>query len=138
MKFRKSNSNTEQTKPEADLHKLNRLELLEMLIEQGRETEALRQRVKELETQLEARTICINEAGNIAEAALALNHVMEDAQAAAQQYLDNVQQLCDRIQQETIQKCTAMEQETKDRCTAMEQDAGNHCKSTEQNPSGES
>lgn len=37
-----------RTDPEADLRKLKRIDLLEMLVEQGKETEALRKRVTEL------------------------------------------------------------------------------------------
>lgn len=56
-------------------------------------------RIKELETQmqawLESRRIELEEAGSIAEAALRLNGVFEAAQKAADQYIYNLQQMCE-------------------------------------------
>ena len=49
----------------------------------------------------------LNEAGNIAEAALKINKVMEAAQAAADQYLQNIAQLEERYKaksEETTQE----------------------------------
>ncbi|MBR2728686.1 MAG: DNA repair protein [Lachnospiraceae bacterium] len=75
---------------EKELHKLKRGELLEMMLAQSREIESLRDRIKELEGKLADREIRIRESGSIAEAALKLNHIFEAAQAAADQYLENV------------------------------------------------
>lgn len=75
------------------LRKLRRADLLEMLIEQGKEVEALRTQVEELQKKLDEKTIRLEQAGNIAEAALKLNGVFEAAQAAAQQYLESVQEM---------------------------------------------
>lgn len=75
---------------EKELHKLKRGELLEMMLAQSREIESLRERVKELENKLADREIRIRESGSIAEAALKLNGIFEAAQAAADQYLENV------------------------------------------------
>ena len=75
---------------EKELHKLKRAELLEMMLAQSREIEALRARIEQLETQLADREIRIQESGSIAEAALKLNGIFEAAQAAADQYLENV------------------------------------------------
>lgn len=75
---------------EKELHKLKRGELLEMMLAQSREIEALRSRISELEKKLADREIRIRESGSIAEAALRLNGVFEAAQAAADQYLENL------------------------------------------------
>ena len=75
---------------EKELHKLKRGELLEMMLAQSREIESLRDRIKELEGKLADREIRIRKSGSIAEAALKLNHIFEAAQAAADQYLENV------------------------------------------------
>ena len=75
---------------EKELHKLKRGELLEMMLAQSREIEALRARISELENKLADREIRIRESGSIAEAALRLNGVFEAAQAAADQYLENL------------------------------------------------
>ena len=73
-----------------ELRKLNRRELLELLIEQERELEHLQEMLREAEERAQSREIRISEAGSIAEAALMLNGVFEAAQAAADQYLDNI------------------------------------------------
>ncbi len=75
---------------EKELHKLKRAELLEMMLAQSREIESLRARIEELEEKLADREIRIQESGSIAEAALKLNGIFEAAQAAADQYLENV------------------------------------------------
>ncbi len=75
---------------EKELHKLKRGELLEMMLAQSREIDALRARVSELEEKLADREIRIRESGSIAEAALKINGIFEAAQAAADQYIENV------------------------------------------------
>lgn len=75
---------------EKELHKLKRGELLEMMLAQSREIDALRLRIKELEEKLADREIRIRQSGSIAEAALKINGIFEAAQAAADQYLENV------------------------------------------------
>ena len=80
---------------EQKLRKLSRMELLEMLLEQSKEVERLRQENQRLAEQLESRRIMIDEAGSIAEAAMELNQIFETAQKTADQYLQNVRQLCE-------------------------------------------
>jgi len=76
-----------------DLKKFNRLDLIELLLEQGKELEAANLKVKQLENSLENRTIKINQTGNIAEAALKVNDVFEKAQKAADDYVLSMRQL---------------------------------------------
>lgn len=52
--------------------------------------EELEQQNAELKQQLEDRTLRLKQTGSIAEAALALNHVFEAAQAAADDYLNSI------------------------------------------------
>ena len=73
-----------------ELRKLKRREVLEMLLEQTKENEALKNRIADLEAQLENREIILKESGSIAEAALKLNGVFEAAQKAADEYLENI------------------------------------------------
>lgn len=76
-----------------NLKKLGRRELMEMLLEVSKENDALRERVSELEEQLESREIMLEEAGSIAEASLRINEVFEAAEKAAEQYLANVKRM---------------------------------------------
>ena len=78
-----------------ELRHLKRQEILELLLEQTRRADALEQRVKELEEQLENRDITVRKAGTLAEAALQINEVFAAADAAARQYYMNVRRLTD-------------------------------------------
>lgn len=77
------------------LRKLKRSDLFELLVEQAKEIEELQGRVNELEDKLQRREINLSEAGSIAEAALAISKVFDEAQAAADVYLNNVKRLVD-------------------------------------------
>ncbi len=78
-----------------ELRKLSRADLLELLLEQSRENEKLREELKQTQEKLASRKIEIDNAGSIAEAALKLNGVFEAAQQAAEQYLENIRQLAE-------------------------------------------
>lgn len=73
-----------------ELRKLKRTELLELMIEQSDEIDDLKRRLEEAETKLAERELRIEKAGSIAEAALALTNIFEDAQKAADLYLENL------------------------------------------------
>lgn len=78
---------------EKKLKHLSRAELLELLVLQTKENERLQERIKELEGQLADRQIRINNAGNLAQAVLEVNRVIEAAQIAADQYLENAKRM---------------------------------------------
>ena len=93
---------------EKEMKKLSRAELLELLLVQTRESERLQKRLERAEAELAERRLKIQDAGNLAKAVLEINGVMEAAQEAAQQYLDNI---------------AHMEEETRQRCEQMLEDA---------------
>lgn len=78
-----------------EMKKLSRAELLELLLEANRENERLKDELKKQKELLKSKTIRIENAGSIAEAALALNGVFEAAQQAADQYLENVRRMAE-------------------------------------------
>lgn len=113
---------------EKELRKLNRAELLEMLIMQMKQNEALRIELDLTKDKLNSRQIKIDKAGSIAEAALQINAVFEAADAAAKQYLENVRnavsdekELCRQMQEKTKQKCDDMIRECEKKCAQREQ-----------------
>jgi len=79
-----------------ELRRLSRADLLEMLIDQSKEVQELRQRLSEAEAALQNRELIIEDAGSIAEASLALNGVFEAAQNACDQYIENIRRLGER------------------------------------------
>lgn len=84
-------------KPPNPLRKLSKLQLLELLAQQERELQALRQELAEKEEALQNRVLQMEEAGSIAEAALRLNDVFEAAQRAADQYLESLRNRTERL-----------------------------------------
>jgi glutathione S-transferase len=91
------------------LKKLSRKELLEVMLAQEREIERLKQQLRVAEERLAQREICIQQSGTMAEAALKLNQVFQQADAAAQQYLASVQNL-EKQQQKALARIQAQEQ----------------------------
>ena len=92
-----------------ELRRLSRSELLEMLIAQTEENSQLKIRLEQAEAQLRDRRIEIDKAGSLAEAALSLNGVFQAAEAAAQQYLENIQRISS---QQDAKKYTRMRMPT--------------------------
>lgn len=111
-----------------ELKRLSRSELLEMLIAQTEENQKLQNRLEAAEAQLSDRRIAIDQAGTLAEASLALNGVFEAAEAAAQQYLENVRELSER-QTAINQK---LQQETEEACRKRRADAETQAAETRQ------
>lgn len=76
-----------------ELRRLNRRELLEMLIAETEENTRLRSELEQTRAKLADRRILLAESGSMAEAALRLNGVLEAADKAALQYLENVRRM---------------------------------------------
>lgn len=76
-----------------ELKRLNRMELLEMLLEQAEKNRELEQRIAQMQEQLDDRRILLEEAGSIAEAAMRLSGVFEAAETAAARYLENIKRI---------------------------------------------
>ena len=76
---------------EKELKRLNRKQLLELLLIQIERADALEQRLEEAEAKLKSRELAQMRAGSLAEAALQLSGIFEAAQEAADLYLENVQ-----------------------------------------------
>lgn len=124
-----------------ELQKLKRTELLELLLEQSRSNDSLKLQLEEntlviddLKRQLANRMIDIQNAGTIAEASFKLNGVFEAADNAAQQYLDNLQELHRKEHElysvkeaEVENRCSALLQATHERCEFMKEDTRKRC-----------
>lgn len=113
-----------------ELQKLSRTDLLQMLLKQGEELHRLREQYAEAQEALSDRTIRLEQAGSIAEAALQLNGVFEAAQAACRQYTENIIALSQRqeavsakLEAESRQKAEELLARTQAQCDAMLQQA---------------
>lgn len=73
-----------------ELRKLSRLELLEMLLQQVEENEILRRELDDIKSKLNERTVVGETSGSIAEAALQITGIFDQAQHAADCYLESI------------------------------------------------
>ena len=80
-----------------NLRKLNRRQLLELMLEQSKRIDELEQELADVKNELEVRYIIKEQSGSIAEAALRLNKVFEAAQDAANQYLESIYKKYDGV-----------------------------------------
>lgn len=78
-----------------ELRRLKRQDLLIMLLELEEENIRLKNEIAGLEERLEKRELMVSSAGSVAEASIRVNGVFEAAQAAADQYVENVRRMCD-------------------------------------------
>ena len=82
---------------EKELRKLNRYQLLELLIVQINRADKLQKQLEKVETQYMRQDIKLTALGSIAEASLQLNGVFEAAQKAADAYLEEARNQAEEI-----------------------------------------
>jgi hypothetical protein len=75
-----------------ELRKLNRAELLEILVKQSKEIDSLQKQLDEANAKLNDKNLKIEKCGTLAEAALELTNIFEKADEAAKLYLESVKQ----------------------------------------------
>ena len=102
-----------------ELRKLNRAELLELLVDQAAEMDELREQLEEARRALEERNTLMKKAGSMAEAALGINGVFEAADRAARDYLDNAMAQRDALLFQTQAECRQMRAKTQAECDRL-------------------
>lgn len=126
---------------EKSLRTLSREELLQLLIERTQERDAMQARAAELQSQLdeanarlEHHTLAIENAGSLAEAALQVNGVVEAAQKAADQYLENIERMhreqadaCAKLEEQSSARAAQLIAQAEARCREMEEAARRRC-----------
>ena len=96
-----------------DLKKLNRKQLLELLLKQAVHVEELENKVTELEKKLKDKQLTQQEFGSIAEAALKVNGVFEAAEAAAVQYVENIKRMSEQLTEREAEAARKIEKAEK-------------------------
>lgn len=89
---------------EKDLKKLNRYQLLELLILQTERADKLQAYLEEAQKQLKDQDLKISALGSIAEASLQLQGVFQAAQDAADMYLAAAKKHADEIEEDAHKK----------------------------------
>lgn len=118
---------------EINLKKLNRRELLELLLQARQENERLQQEMEQLRAESGEQALQVEEIGSIAEASLKLSGVFEAAQRAADLYLENVRLTCqeqsdtaERLRQEIGELETVLETRRRE-CDEMVEETQRYC-----------
>ena len=89
---------------EKDLRKLNRYQLLELLIVQTERAEKLQVKLEDAEEKLKDRELKMTSLGSMAEASLQLSGVFQAAQVAADQYIDAAKKKAEEIEEAAHKK----------------------------------
>ena len=79
------------------LQKLKKADLLQLMLEQSREIDRLREELEKTKAELADKQIRIANSGSIAEASLAVTKIFEEAQRAADLYLENARQMAQEV-----------------------------------------
>ena len=83
---------------EKELLKLKKSELLEIMLAQSKEIDSLREQLAKAKAKLKDKKIAIDESGSIAEASLRLTKLFEEAQKAADLYVENIKRRANQEQ----------------------------------------
>lgn len=102
-----------------ELRKLSRAELLEMLIAEMEENEALRNKLTKVSKKLSERTVKSDEPGSMAEIAMKMTGVFKSADEAAALYLNSIKEMTE--EQKDI--CWKMAEDAKAESKAMKEES---------------
>ena len=107
---------------ERELKRMSRTEILELLLSQTNRIEELEEKLKEATAkaqeatkQMQDRQIKIDQAGSIAEASLQLSDIFQDAQVAADLYLENIK----KMEEDTKNQSDKLLADTRKQCDEM-------------------
>lgn len=109
-----------------DLKKLSRSELIEVIYQLKKQEQELQAQLETLQAALQDRKLKTERVGSIAEAALAITDIFEQAQAAADAYLAEIRSRraavdaqCDRLLAEAKQQAEAILAEARKEAAAQ-------------------
>ena len=89
---------------EKELRKLNRYQLLEMLIIQTERADELQKQLEAAQAKLDSRDVQMTVIGSIAEASLQLSGVFEAAQKAADLYLNSAKERAAQLEADALRR----------------------------------
>ncbi len=115
---------------EKELRKLNRRQLLELLLAQTERADLLQKQLDDARKKLDDRTVAIVESGSLAEAALKLGGFFEAAERAAAIYEENLRQRAEQgsvVEAEASARAQAMVEEAERKCRELERAADEYC-----------
>ena len=93
---------------EKELRKLNRFQLLELLVMQTEQNEELQKQLEEIKNKKIEDSIQISKLGSVAEASVHISGILEAAQEAADIYMEEAKKRADIIVKEAYERAEAM------------------------------
>ena len=94
-----------------EFKRLSRPQLIEIIYQLQLREEELSAENQKLKDQLEDKRIRLEQSGNIAEAVLGIHDVMQTAQDAAQQYMDEIRTMRDETREQCDQQLQQAQEE---------------------------
>ena len=98
-----------------EFKRLSRSQLIDIIDQLQRKQKELEEENRKLKAEVGDKRIRLREAGNIAEAALAMHNVMQSAQDAADQYLEEIR----AMKKETAENCNRILEKAKQEAAAI-------------------
>lgn len=95
-----------------DLKKLNRKELLEMLLMQAEEIERLERELVTVKRELDNREIVMQKTGSIAEASLQLSGIFSAAEEAARLYVKSIEKKAIQAEDSALHSVTELQRKS--------------------------
>ena len=93
---------------EKDLKKLNRYQLLELLIAQTERADRLQQQLEEAQQALKDKELKLSSLGSIAEAAMELTGIFRSAQDAADLYVNSAKKFAKDVESAAYEEAAAI------------------------------
>lgn len=93
---------------EKELRKLNRYQLLELLVFQTKRADELQQKLDELDAKIRNQELQLSKLGSIADASMQLSGVFQASQKAADLYLDAAKKQAGEIIEEAQRQAAAI------------------------------
>ena len=113
----------DDTLTEKELRKLNRYQLLEMLIIQTERANELEKKLEEAQAKLDSREVQMTVMGSIAEASLQLSGVFEAAQNAADTFLEKAKERAATLEADAQHRAEAILEEARQQARQILRDA---------------
>ena len=110
-----------------EFKRLSRAQLIDIIYQLQIKQKELEEENGKLKAELADRSIRLRQAGNIAEASLAIHNVMQAAQDAASQYLEEIR----IMRMETEEKCQLLLEKTKKEAEEIAAQAKKHRSSSD-------
>lgn len=114
---------------EQELKKLSRSDLLQLVLDQDKAMDLLRERIASMERAQREKSYNVKRFGSIAESALQVSGIFEAAQRAADQYLQEAEAAqasalrqkaeAEKLLSDTKELCQRLETQTREKCDEM-------------------